>query len=421
MATSGVSAFLACAPPPSDMFVPPPNAAVEPLVLQEVASGFTSPLQLVEDSSGRLLVIDQIGVVWALDAGGMTEILDLRDRMVRINSGYDERGLLGIALHPQHADNGRVYVNYNAPSFTANSTTVVAEFEFDADGRIDAATERVILEIDQPQSNHNGGHLVFGPDGMLYIASGDGGGANDVGVGHTPGLGNGQDLNTLLGKILRIDIDAAEPYAIPQDNPFIATPDARPEIWAYGFRNPWGMSFDSATGELFVADVGQNRFEEINIVERGGNYGWNIREGRACFDADDPNQDAPACSTAGLREPILVYPHEGADGGVVGISVIGGAVYRGAAVPALVGTYVFGDWSRSFTTATGSVFLGSVDDVGQWTMVHPTIDDDAGSALNGHVVGFGRDRAGELYVLTSRNSGPQGTTGTVAKIVPSSN
>jgi glucose/arabinose dehydrogenase len=252
--------------------------------LEQVAEGLTSPVTLVAppDGSGRLFVVDQIGLVRVVSAAGellAEPFLDLRDRIVTLMPDFDERGLLGLAFHPDYAANGRLFVYYSAPLREGgpagwDHTSHVSEFRVSADpNRADPGSERVVLQIDEPQFNHNAGTVLFGPDGYLYISVGDGGGANDVDLGHTPVIGNGQDLTNLLGKILRIDVDGAEPYAIPDDNPFVGT-IGRDEIFAYGLRNPYRMSFDrGGDRDLLIADAGQNLWEEVNLGASGANYG----------------------------------------------------------------------------------------------------------------------------------------------------
>src|SRR5262245_46637585 len=271
-----------------------------------IAQGFTSPLNLLtlDDGSGRLIVGDQIGIIRIVNKDGTLAekpFADLRSKMVKLPEAFDERGLLGIALHRKCRENKKLYIFYSAPLRESaptnfNCTSHLSEFKMKDADEIDLASERILLEIDKPQMNHNGGRITFGPDGYLYIAVGDGGGANDNDkVGQSP-QGNGQDTSKLLGKILGIDIDHGSPYAIPSDNPFVGQSKARPEIYALGVRNSWGISFDrGGTHELFAADVGQNRWEEINIIVKGGNYGWRLREGFVCFDPNKPNNPPDDC------------------------------------------------------------------------------------------------------------------------------
>jgi glucose/arabinose dehydrogenase len=394
--------------------------------LQQIAGGLTAPVLLLgaPDHSGRLFVVDQVGVIWLITASGQLAqqpFLDLRSELVSLNPGYDERGLLGLAFHPAYASNGRFFVYYSAPLRQGapagfDNTVRISEFQVsktDPD-RADPASEHILLQIDEPESNHEGGALTFGPDGYLYIGVGDGGNANDVGLGHAP-QGNGQDTGVLLGKVLRLDVNHAgangAPYAIPPDNPF-ANGGGAPEIYAYGFRNPYRMAFDrGGNHRLIVADVGQNLFEEVDVVSAGGNYGWNIREGRHCFSPDSPSNPPATCPTTGangkpLVGPVLEQSHN------YGIAIVGGYVYRGAAVPALAGVYVFGEWGMGYTPSGRLYAALPAGSDWQWGELQV-----AGQGALGHfVLGFGQDEAGELYVLTSDASGPRGNTGLVWKI-----
>jgi glucose/arabinose dehydrogenase len=392
--------------------------------LTTIADGMASPVALdaPDDGSGRLFIADQDGRAWVVTATGRlpTPLLDIRNRLVLLG-GYDERGLLGLALHPNFAQNPLLYTyssepNTGTPDFpsglgtTNNHQSVLAEWRIDTtdSNRVDLASRREILRVDKPQSNHNGGALHFGPDGYLYFTIGDGGGANDVAAGHVPG-GNAQDLNRALGKLHRIDVDTRNSingqYGIPTDNPFVAT-EGLDEIFAYGFRNPFAFSFDRLTGQLYLADVGQNKLEEIDIVIKGGNYGWNIREGNAWFDAAGNIVTAPVRPPpANLLDPIAIYDHDD------GSAIIGGHVYRGTAIPALAGRYVFGDWG-SFNAPSGRLFyLDATNGVKELRI--GTEDRPLRQWLK--AIGEGPD--GELYVLTTRWLGPSGNTGRLLKIV----
>lgn len=402
--------------------------------LQTVALGFVSPVGLVPvpDGTGRLFVLDQIGLVRILDANGnllAEPFLDIRDRMVTLSQAFDERGLLGLAFHPDYEENGIFFVFYNAPPGDDtpsgfDSQSRISEFNVSANANLaDADSERILLTIDKPQSNHNGGQLAFGPDGLLYITVGDGGGANDNASGHTPGIGNAQDLTKLLGKVLRIDVDSGEPYSIPVTNPFVDRDQALGEIWALGLRNPWRASFDlNGSGRFFVGDAGQDLFEEVSVVTSGGNYGWNIKEGSSCFDPDSPGTPPADCEDVGadggaLVDPILEYPHF-AGGEAVGVVVIGGYVYRGSSIPELAGKYLFGDYSTGFDAPAGRLFVGTEGAGGSWTMANLMVDGDDSGGIEAFLLGFGQDLDGEVYVLTSQVIGPRGTTGRVSKIVP---
>ncbi len=413
------------------------NPAPPSLQIKLFARGFTHPTACASprDRSGRLFVTEQNGAVRIVDSSGNVlpePFIDVGEQMVKPFSAYDESGLLGIAFHPDYAVNGRFFLFYNAlPTVDTpegyHSNVRIAEYLVsDEDpNRADPASEKVLLDVPHPQSNHNGGQLAFGPDGYLYIGIGDGGNANDVGEGHTPDIGNGQDTTKLLGKILRIDVAEPGVAAIPADNPFYADSQKRGEMYAYGFRNPWRFSFDTGgTGRLFCGDVGQSRFEEISIVEAGGNYGWNIKEGLSCFNKERASVPLPDCPDSGadgepLLDPVISYGHPGGGGVMVGRSVVGGYVYRGALIPALQGYYVFGDWSTSFARGDGSLFIADEDNAGAWQIKEVSVqhEDRPGRKLNRFLLSFGEDVDGELYLLTSKSLGPIGSSGEVYKIV----
>jgi len=297
--------------------------------LTRVAGGFHQPVHLQQmPGSDRLFVVEQQGLIREIERSGTAHpvFLDLRDR---VEAG-GEKGLLSLAFHPQFPANRRLFVNFTT-RVDGRLHTRVAEYTADASGRhVDPATERTILLFRQPHANHNGGLVTFGPDGFLYVGNGDGGAANDPD-------NHGQRLDTWLGKLLRLDVDRAtegRPYAMPRDNPFRQRSEARPEIYAYGLRNPWRFSFDRATRTLWCGDVGQNAREEIDVIEKGGNYGWRVTEGFLCTPAVDPD-----CRTNGLTGPVVDYPRRD------GVSVTGGYVYRGARWPALNGVYLYGDFA----------------------------------------------------------------------------
>lgn len=408
--------------------------------LKQIADGFTSPLHVLtlDDGSGRLLIGDQVGLVRILNKEGALEekpFADLRERMVKLPQSFDERGLLGIAQHPQFRQNKKLYLFYSAPRRESAPTNYIctshlSEFKMKNAREIDLESERILLQIDKPQMNHNGGRIAFGPDGFLYVGTGDGGAANDMAMGHSP-QGNGQDRTSLMGKMLRIDVNKGAPYSIPRDNPFADGKQGKPEIFAYGLRNPWGFSFDrGGNHELFVADVGQNRFEEINIVVKGGNYGWNLREGFACFDPKKPNTPPEECAKVDaigkpLLDPIVAYKNFGAfkkDPESVGISVTGGYVYRGKALPQLQGKYIFADWSKNWAKPDGTMFVATRPaEAGKpWAMEPLELDSRPKGNVGEYVVSFGEDADGELYVMTNNKSALMGTTGKVFKLVPKS-
>jgi glucose/arabinose dehydrogenase len=408
--------------------------------LMQIADGLTSPVALVAvpDNTGRLFVVDQIGVIRVLSDGTLLEqpFLDIQDRLVELMPEFDERGLLGLAFHPNFATNGRFFVYYSAPLREGapagfNHTSHVSEFSVSATNPNEALpdSERILLQVDQPQFNHNAGTLLFGPeDGFLYISIGDGGGADDVGLGHVEDWyeanagGNGQDITqNLLGNILRIDVDSGDPYAIPADNPFVGT-EGLDEIYAYGFRNPYRMAFDmGGNHELFVGDAGQNLWEEVSIAVKGGNFGWNVKEGTHCFDTQNPDVSPPECPDTEpdgkpLLDPIVEYANHHQPGGL-GAAVVGGHIYRGSSLPQFSGRYIFGDWSREFEEPDGSLFVAKRRKRGLWHMEELLITTNPTGRLGHYLLGFGQDPAGEIYVLTTDSTGPTGTTGKVYKLV----
>jgi hypothetical protein len=364
-----------------DNETPDPPDGTEPVGLQLVASGLTFPLYLTApDGDTRLFIVEKGGTIRIVKDDSLlpSPFLDIS---AQVSTG-SEQGLLGLAFHPQYAANGRFIVHYTDLA----GDTRVSGFQVSPDPDVaDTASQVSILAEDQPFPNHNGGQVLFGPDGYLYIMLGDGGAADDPG-------GRGQSLADLLGSILRVEPLDGGGYAVPPDNPFVSTAGARPEIWSYGLRNPWRVAFDPATGDLYIADVGQGEWEEVSVsppadgAGKGLNFGWNVMEGPECFVDSSCDQDA-------FELPVLSYNHG------AGCSITGGFVYRGAAIPALQGHYFYSDycqgWVRSFRFENGS----AVDQF-QW----PTL------APGSNVPGFGRDAAGELYVMS--------TDGLVFKIVP---
>ena len=388
------------------------TGSADALAARQVASGFVSPLGLEIPQPGRRFVVDQVGQIHLQEDGSVNEepFLDVTDRMVGIR-GYSEQGLLGLAFHPDFDDNGRFFVRYSAPAREGtpdgySHTFVLSEFEADPAGSTaDPNSERTILEIPEPQDNHNAGAIAFGPDGYLYVAVGDGGAANDQGTGHVDdwydavGGGNGQDVTeNLLGSVLRIDVDSEDEgrnYAVPSDNPLVGE-DGLDEHYAWGFRNPWRLSF-GPEGRLFVGDVGQGAWEGVNVVESGGNYGWNVREGTHCFQAEN----CPAESPRGrqLRDPVIEYPHGGEP--VSGISVIGGYLYGGDELSAFDGQYIFADWQ-----AQGELFAARETDEGLWDT--RVVDVRSEGSFGPSVLSFGRNPDGELFVCTVGRSGGSG-------------
>lgn len=340
-------------------------AAAQGPVLEQVVSGISRPVVITHAHDARLFIVEQGGVIELLKDGALnpTPFLDITARV----SSDGERGLLGLAFPSDHAASGRFYVYYT----DRDGDTVVSRFSVSADpDRADAGSEEVLLTQDQPASNHNGGQLAFGPDGYLYIGIGDGGGSGDP-------RGNAQAMGHLLGKLLRIDVSGDSGYAVPSSNPFIDNEWAMDEIWATGLRNPWRFSFDSLTGDLYIADVGQNAIEEVNVQSTdspgGENYGWNIMEGDACF------QPSTGCDRSGLTLPAFSYRQ----GAQTGASITGGYVYRGEDVPSLIGLYVYGDFvsGRIWGTSQAS----------GWSQ-RPLVDSGF------RISTFGEDATGELYV-----------------------
>jgi len=378
--------------------------------LELVAKGFKSPSVLTNagDGTNRLFVADLNGIIYVIENGNKLSepFLDLSDKIVRLSPIYDERGLLGLTFHPDYENNSKFYVYYSAPK-SGNGIDhegIIAEyFVSSADpNKADPDSENMILRIDQPESNHNGGQLEFGFDGYLYIGLGDGGGAGDI---HGT-IGNGQDINTLLGSVLRIDVDSGSPYEIPPDNPFVGE-DGLDEIYAYGFRNPWKFSFDKSTNELFLADVGQDKYEEVDIVEKGGNYGWRIMEGYHVYDSD--LAEFLNLSLDELETPIHEYSHN------VGRSIIGGYIYRGIQSPDLAGKYVFGDWSTGYILPRGKIYYLEEIEPDVWKRYEFKMDND--KPLKRFILGFGEDENNEIYVLTTRTPGSIIASGEVWKII----
>jgi glucose/arabinose dehydrogenase len=348
------------------------------LRLVEVASGLQSPVHLTAPASdARLFIVEQPGRIRIVENGQLlpTPFLDIA---AKVSSG-GERGLLSVAFHPQYAQNGQFYVDYTDKA----GDTRIERYRVSANRNVaDPASASLVLHVRQPYSNHNGGLVAFGPDGMLYVGMGDGGGGGDPEEA-------GQDPLQLLGKLLRIDVDAAQPYGMPAGNPYAGKSGGRGEIWALGMRNPWRFSFDHTAKLLYVADVGQNRLEEVNVVpagQAGVNYGWDVMEASDCF------EPGSGCSRAGLTLPVLEYAHGD------GCSITGGFVYRGQAIPGLQGHYLYADyckgWVRSFRYADGKA-------ADKRSYPLPDV---------GNISSFGEDSQRELYVISHR--------GTVHRIAP---
>jgi glucose/arabinose dehydrogenase len=446
--------------------------------LETLASGLTAPLGVTHagDGSGRQFITDQAGQVWVVDGGNLltTPFLDISTKLPALNPFFDERGLLGLAFHPDYERNGRFFVRYSIPragvadepcfgTSRGCHTELLAEYSVsDWDPNVaDPNSEIILYAIDQPQFNHNAGDVAFGPDGYLYFTLGDGGGAHDGLADDPPShgpIGNGQNIETALGAILRINVDrrtichkgrtiqvsvSSEPahlahgdslgacagdwqpiYDIPPTNPFVNQTGLE-EIYAYGMRNPYRFSFDDGPGgdsALYLADVGQNLFEEVNIVEKGGNYGWVIKEGFHCFDPFNPTSPPATCSDTGpigepLIDPIVEYTHPGTGFGFEGgVTVIGGYVYRGSASPSLDGIYIFGDFTRTFFPADGQLYYledpaGAAPDIRTFQI---GLDD---RTYGLYLKGFGEDESGEVFACGSSALAPFGNSGICQRIV----
>jgi glucose/arabinose dehydrogenase len=380
------------------------------ITLDLVAEGLTSPLIVLEspDNTGRLFIVDQVGQIYILKDGAKIEqpFLDISAKIV---TAQDERGLLGLAFHPDFGINGRFFVFYSGPlSATGPSgwdhTNYVAEYTSTVGAdHADAASEKILLSIDHPQSNHNAGMIAFGPDGYLYISLGDGGGGNDTDEGHVEG-GNGQDITqNLLGSILRIDVDNTEDYGIPEDNPFVGV-DGFDEIYAFGLRNPYRFCFD-AEGNIIAADAGQELYEEINLIEKGGNYGWNIKEGAHCFDPSNPTTSPTACASEDangnpLKDPVIEFKNSKSFSDGLGNVSIGGFVYEGDDEPDLTDKYIFGVLTQNSNSTNGAIFAANRSGT-TWDYEKLSITNKTNNEIGELVLGFGKDNAGEVYVLTS--------------------
>jgi len=361
------------------------------ITLKLIEKGFDHPLYFIHDPAGRNFVVDQPGRVWLL-VDGHKSAKPYLDVVKKVHMD-GECGFLSIAFHPKFAENGRMFVDYTTKEGDPKKRDgklhiVISEFKVDPTAdHVDASTEKLVMTFDHPQNNHNGGLVLFGPDGYLYIGSGDGGNGGDYGPGHAKG-GNGQNLQTPLGKILRIDVDhpvSGKAYGIPKDNPCYSGLTCLPEIYAYGLRNPWRFSFDRQTGTLFCGDVGQGDWEEVDVITKGGNYGWRVREGFHEF-KDEPPTSKPI-------DPLVDYAHNkgGFDGG--GQSITGGFVYRGKQFPELRGIYLYSDF------ASGRIW-GLRYENGQvtWKGEFPVTLRDRTGWNQFSPSSFGEDADGELYV-----------------------
>ena len=359
----------------------------------EIADGFKKPLFITSypTDSNLLYVVEQAGRIIVIENGEKLKrpFLDIKKQVVNPNRPGDERGLLGFAFHPNHTKNGKFYINY----MNNDGYTVVSEFTVKNKQRANHSSERILFDLKQPFSNHNGGHMAFGPDGYLYISIGDGGKSGDPNNA-------GQDLNTIFGKVIRIDVNQT-PYGIPKSNPYYGQENKRGEIWAWGLRNVWRFSFDRKNGDIFYGDVGQNKWEEINYEpakSKGGvNYGWRIMEARHCYNPEDN------CNESGLTQPILEYPNDanymrtltGMDQpDVDGCSVTGGYVYRGKKIKGLQGTYLFGDY------CSGNVWSFKVENGKAVEFQNRTEEINlAEGEFTNYISSFGEDADGELYII----------------------
>jgi len=348
----------------------PPTISVEvERVFPDLSFEEMTNLAQPDDTSDLIFITEQGGVIYSFSTSTPQQANVFLDITDRVNRGGNEEGLLGLVFDPDYQENSHFYVYYSAVDPTRS---VLSRFSLDQENTevADPESEVIIMEVEQPYSNHNAGQLAFGPDGYLYVALGDGGSAGDP-------LGNGQNLTTLLGSILRIDVNGLSgpgDYGIPADNPFVGVEGAREEIWAYGLRNPWRFSFDSTTGLLWAGDVGQNSWEEIDIITKGANYGWNTMEGSHCY------SPSTGCNQTGLTLPVVEYDHS------QGCSVTGGHVYKGEQIASLQGYYIYGDY------CSGNI----------WALAHDgsVVTDNILLVDSGlTITSFGEDQAGNLYIL----------------------
>ena len=364
-----------------------------------IADGYKKPVFITSypNNAKLLYIVEQAGLIKLINDGKKLSrpFFDIIKRVLNPNRPGDERGLLGFAFHPNHTNNGKLYINY----MDNDGNTIISEFSTNSKLRADHKSERIILELKQPYGNHNGGDIQFGPDGYLYISIGDGGKAGDP-------LNAGQDLSSLFGKIIRIDIEQ-EPYGIPKSNPFFGQKDKREEIWAWGLRNVWRFSFDKQTGDKYLADVGQNKWEEVNFEpasSKGGlNYGWRIMEANHCY---DPKEN---CPTEGLIKPIIEYPNDAnhpafafriieelsfSETDVEGCSVTGGYVYRGQKIKSMQGQYIFGDycsgniWTLKVVNGKAINFKNRTEEI-----------NIGGGEFTTYISSFGQDSDGEIYII----------------------
>ena len=424
-------------------------AQAQALALRPIAKDLVAPIQLEElpDGSARMLVVQQNGLVRVmLPSGGMAEapFLDLRSQMLPLVNDFEERGLLGFALHPQFARNGRFVVTYSAPLRASapkswNHTRRVSEFHLKPGtlGPVDPTTERVLLEQDWPSRKHNGGALAFGPDGLLYIGFGDSGASHGIGPKVLHEAFDvpaelliwdhlAQDLHSLYGKVLRIDVDRGYPsYAIPPGNPLADGRKGRPEVYAWGFRNPYRIAFDgNGSGDFYITATAETLWEAAYRVRRPGNFGWPLIEGAHCVDRLKPREPPASCARVDatgqpLEMPVVEYPnmqvqHPASKLGIqgVGTAITGARVYRGQSIPQLRGQLIFSDWSAAFRQPSGQLFVARANE--QAGALWPF---ERALQIDSRIIGLAEDRAGEIYVLTHEGLGPFGETGKVLKLV----
>lgn len=424
------------------------NVHAQQLGLQPVAQDLVAPIHLEEapDGTGRKLIVQQDGVVRILGADGQLvsePFMDLRPHMLPVAQDFEERGLLGFALHPQFARNGRFLVTYSAPLRASapqnwNYTRRVSEFSVKPGSldKVDLTTERILIELDWPSRKHNGGALAFGPDGYLYIGMGDSGASHGIGKTVLFEAFNvpaelltwdllAQDQHSLFGKILRIDVDHGFPgYAIPPDNPFVGK-TGRPEIWAWGFRNPFRIAFDRiGNNDLYVTATAETLWEAAYLIQKPGNFGWPLMEGAHCVDRLQPRRPPKQCPDKDatgrrLEWPVVEYPnmqvaHPQSQLGIsgVGTAITAARMYRGQAIPALQGRLLFADWSASFKSPSGQLFVAQpTDRKGElWPYARAL-------QVDSRIISLAEDRAGEIYVLTHEGLGPYGNTGKVFRLV----
>lgn len=395
--------------------------AETPIQLIKVVDGLNKPLAMVQpQGESRMFIMEHEGLIKVLEDGKITHtLLDLTSKILPFNSDYSEAGLLGMAIHPNFQKNGKIYVAYSAPLGSDNTVApdgyshlnVVEEFVVSksSKNRIDPNSGKRVHSLPWPNFNHNGHWIGFGPDQMLYISTGDGGYKAEW--TEKKANYNSQNLDNYFGKILRIDVSQStksKPYRVPADNPMVKVPQALPEIWAFGLRDPWRCSFDSkGSKQLICGDVQEDSYESIKIIEKGKNMGWPIVEGQMrCFSWENPQVQKENCNKSAINPAVIEYPNCSAvPAGCKGISVAGGYIHRGSSSQ-LHGKYIFGDWSKRFDQNDGQVFVASPTKTGSWSMVNTRIEMSEPTA-NGklpYILAFGQDSKGNVYALTAVNS-----------------